>query len=76
MARSSSPTHGWLISNRIMRWFAWAMMVLLFLMILFGTAVGYSISRDCNNVYQAQLGIFGYWVHVQVGSQAEGCPDQ
>jgi hypothetical protein len=70
---SSLPSHGMVISNKIMRVLAWAFLaVALCLFITFYT-ITYSIKRDCMNPYTRDIKVFGYWWHVEAGSTKDGC---
>jgi len=74
MLGRSSPTHGWLIGNRIIRAFAWGFIIIVFVAFIFLARVQYAVQRDCQDVYKKDVKIFGYWLHLEAGSNKTGCP--
>jgi hypothetical protein len=71
---AAQPTHGWLIGNRIIRKLAWAFIILVLLSSFWAGMVTYAIRRDCNQLYTRNLKVFGYWIHIEAGSNKFGCP--
>lgn len=72
--RNSAPTHGWVISSTINKWLALAFMLsLLFWGIAIWT-ITYTLRRDCSDVYDRDIKVAGYWLHVEAGSTAPDCP--
>lgn len=73
--QSPSPTHQWLLTNKIMRWLAGAFLVFLFFTVLIVSAITYSIRRDCSNPYRRTLEVGGYWLVIHMGSTEAGCAE-
>lgn len=72
----SSPTHGWVVGNRLLRWLATAFIIFSLIVFVLLFAITYTIRRDCTNPYRRDLKIVGYWVHIQAGSNSPSCPDR
>lgn len=73
-SKSAQPTHGWLIGNRLLRWFAGLFLLFLFVWFVAIWTVTYAIRRDCQQPYDRDLKLFGYWISVKAGSTKDGCP--
>jgi hypothetical protein len=73
-ASAASPTHGWLIGNRIIRKLAWAFIIVVLVVVLWTSMVTYAIRRDCQQPYTRDFRLFGYWLHVEAGSTKLNCP--
>lgn len=69
----ATPTHGWLIGNRIIRKLAWAFILLMLIVSFWVAMVTYSIRRDCSNPYHRRLYLFGYWIDTDMGSTKAEC---
>jgi hypothetical protein len=74
MVRKSSPTHGWLISNAILRYFAYAFLIVVVIFLITVATIRGVVEHDCSNYYKRDLKIFSYWIHVEVGSTKDSCP--
>lgn len=71
---TATPTHGWLIGNRIIRKLAWAFIIVVLLFSFWAAMVTYAIRRDCQQPYTRNVKLFGYWMHVEAGSTKLNCP--
>lgn len=70
----AAPTHGWLISNRFLRWCAWAFLALVLVTFIAVYTITYTLRRDCTDVYDRTLKFPGYWLHIEAGSTKSECP--
>ena len=76
MRRSDhSPTHGWLITNKLLRLLAGAFIISSVIIFIFVWTIRYSIDRDCSNPYERDVQISHYWISIKAGSTQEGCPN-
>jgi hypothetical protein len=53
---------------------AWAFLIVFIVAFIAAWTITYSIRRNCNDWYKRDLGIFSYWVHIEIGSNQKGCP--
>lgn len=72
--RDSAPTHGWVISSTINKWLALGFMVIVFFVFMVTVTITYSLRRDCFDVYNRDLSLGSYWLHIEAGSNDPGCP--
>lgn len=72
--QATAPTHGWLISNRILRFFAWCFLIIFAVVFIAVWTITYTIRRDCSRPYNRDIKVAGYWLHVDAGSTAAECP--
>jgi hypothetical protein len=72
--RGAALTHGWLIGNKVMRWFAWAFLFLVLVILIITATIRAVVEHDCANYYKRDIKVPGYWIHVDVGSTKSGCP--
>lgn len=73
---TNNPTHTWLAMNKLMRYLAWAFIVVFTISFIAIWTVTYSIRRDCVDYYDRNLNLGQYWVTVQIGSTKPGCPNE
>jgi hypothetical protein len=56
-----------------MRWLALAFVLSVLIIFIAMWTVRYSINRDCQNPYQRNIKVFGYWIRIGAGSTKTGC---
>lgn len=72
--RRAAPTHTWLVGNRIVRYFAALFVLALVVWLVIVFAVKGIVDHNCQDYYKRTFKFPGYWLHVDVGSTKQGCP--
>ncbi len=72
--RNSAPTHGWIISSQINKYLAALFVLSLLVWFIAIWTVRYSLDKDCSDLYDRRINVFGYWIVIQAGSTKDRCP--
>lgn len=68
------PTHTFLLINRVSRWLASILIVLVVITFIAFWTIRYSLQRNCYDVYERSLNIGNHWVNIEAGSNQPECP--
>lgn len=68
------PTHRWMLANKLRDWLAYLFIFVLICIAIAIASVHAIVQHNCEDWYKRDAQIFSKWIHVEVGSNKEGCP--